>query len=747
MYTFWGSRLISTKGRELLKAAKETGCEFLSTGKPTYWPSDVNKIPDLIDFFLVKQISKNFLHIEEEFDLSSDHSPICLTVSDTVILKPAKPFLVNKFTDWEYFRTLLEENMELKYIQNAEKLEEYTIWFSNRVQQAAWNSTPTVKHKQTGSDYPKEVKVMVQNKRRLRRIWQTKRHPRDRTNYNRATKQLTRKLKEIASQTFQNFVSKLSTDKTNEYSLWKAVKAGKAPVKMHHPIRTQNGQWTRTHKQKATLFSEHLEIIFTPNTEDNELSNIQYSIPESEMDDVTTEEVRTEIGKLPLKKAPGFDLITAEILRQLPDKAITILTYIIQMALKLKFIPIYWKTAQVIMIPKPGKPPNEASAYRPISLLPILAKLVEKIFLNRLMPLIEDKQLLPTHQFGFRAKHSTIEQVHRITNIIEDTLENKMICSAVFLDVAKAFDKVWHKGLLTKISSVLPRNFCLLIKSYTEDRYFQVKYEEECSELKPIKSGVPQGSILGPLLYLLYTHDLPQPANTTVATFADDTAILSVGHTEEEAAEHLQNAVNTIYSWTDSWHIMINNDKSTHINFTNRKINNLPIFINGSIVPYHNTAKYLGMTLDAKLKWKEHVKKKKEELDIRYRNLDWLLGRHSSLSLQNKLSIYSQIIKPVWTYGVQLWGCAKPTIINKIQSFQNKLLRRLVNAPWYVRNSDLHRDLKVDTVNETITKFATTHHKRLVSHINPEARNLHNSEDATRRLCRTRPAELIGLEL
>lgn len=121
------------------------------------------------------------------------------------------------------------------------------------------------------------------------------------------------------------------------------------------------------------------------------------------------------------------------------------LTNLINASFRLRYVPQLWKVAEIIMIPKPGKPPHEATSYRPISLLPVIAKLYEKILLKRLNPIIESKSVIPNHQFGFRSKHSTIDQVHRITNVIEKALEEKKVCSAIFLDVAQAFDKVGMK--------------------------------------------------------------------------------------------------------------------------------------------------------------------------------------------------------------------------------------------------------------------------------------------------------------
>ena len=113
--------------------------------------------------------------------------------------------------------------------------------------------------------------------------------------------------------------------------------------------------------------------------------------------------------------------------------------------------------------------------------------------------------------------------------------------------------------------------------------------------------------------------------------------------------------------------------------------------------------------MDAKLRWKVHVKKKREGLGLKYRQLYWLMGIRSALSTHNKLVLYNQVLKPVWTYGIQLWGCTKLSNIAIIQRFQNKVLRDIVNAPWYVRNADLHRDLKMELVTAEIQRFAIKH--------------------------------------
>ena len=138
-----------------------------------------------------------------------------------------------------------------------------------------------------------------------------------------------------------------------------------------------------------------------------------------------------------------------------------------------------------------------------------------------------EKGTIPDHQFGFRQKHATVEQVHRITTVIHNTLESHEYCTATILDTSQAFDKVWHEGLQYKIKTIFSDSIYKILKSYLENRYFLIKYREEYTSLLPVLSGVPQGSVLGPLLYALRTADLRTMVDSTIATFADDTAVLA----------------------------------------------------------------------------------------------------------------------------------------------------------------------------------------------------------------------------
>ena len=134
--------------------------------------------------------------------------------------------------------------------------------------------------------------------------------------------------------------------------------------------------------------------------------------------------------------------------------------------------------------------------------------------------------------------------------------------------------------------------------------------------------------------------------------------------------------------------------------------------------------------------------KRKEELEIKYKKMYWLIGRNVNLQFHNKLLIYKQVLKPVWTYDIQLWGCSKQSNRDIIQRFQNKVLRNMVNAP-YVRNVDIQRDLRMDTVDSVVKKFARSHEEWLHQHVNPEAPQLLDNLQIVSRLKRTKPFELV----
>ncbi|GBN28315.1 putative RNA-directed DNA polymerase from transposon X-element [Araneus ventricosus] len=216
------------------------------------------------------------------------------------------------------------------------------------------------------------------------------------------------------------------------------------------------------------------------------------------------------------------------------------LTEIINSILKFQYFPNYWKTAIVAPILKPGKNPREPSSYRPISLLSSLSKIAEAVILKRLTEATEDR-IIP-FQFGFRKNLSTVQQLLRITEVIREGMDEDWDTGAVFLDIAKAFDRVWTDGLVYKLIELrVPGSIIRLIATYLRGRHFAIRVGNSLSSERAIDSGVVQGSKVGPYLFNIYVNDIPSPRNcqTKICLFADDTAVMSTG-----ASTHVMTSLN-----------------------------------------------------------------------------------------------------------------------------------------------------------------------------------------------------------
>ena len=176
-------------------------------------------------------------------------------------------------------------------------------------------------------------------------------------------------------------------------------------------------------------------------------------------------------------------------------------------------------------------------------------------------------------------------------------------------------------------------------------------YGDRVSEAKLIRAGVPQGSVLGPFRYLVYTANILQPSHTVSATFADDTAILTSHEQYEIATNRLQIALHTIVKWTQEWKVRLSTSKTVRVDFSLREHGYNITLINAESVPLQESVKYLGIHLDRKLIWKTHLQKKKEELNLRYRTMYWLFRARNKLTLENESLLYTTVLRPLKIRG------------------------------------------------------------------------------------------------
>ena len=258
--------------------------------------------------------------------------------------------------------------------------------------------------------YPKEVLRLVKKRRKARHKWQSTRSPQDKAIFSKETKKL---IKNINEKSFDDFIQSLDTTREANYSLWRVAKATRKHKSYVSPLKTPNGTWARSDIEKVKIFADNLQTVFQPNEVESDIETTIEQREETPIKCFSPKEVKRTIQEeLDPSKAPGHDLITTRMLQEIPRKGIVMLTQIFNAILRLRHFPRDWKVAKIIMLPKPGKQLEDCKSYRPISLLPTLAKLFEKLFAKRLSEVVESAEIIPNHQFGFRGKHATIEQVH-----------------------------------------------------------------------------------------------------------------------------------------------------------------------------------------------------------------------------------------------------------------------------------------------------------------------------------------------
>jgi hypothetical protein len=313
------------------------------------------------------------------------------------------------------------------------------------------------------------------------------------------------------------------------------------------------------------------------------------------------------IKKLPNNKSPGADEISNILIKNLTKKALVQATHITNAVMLLQYFPSQWKHSITIPILKPNKNPTDPASYRPISLLSLLSKLVEKAILAKLR-LLGLELRIPDEQFGFREGHST---TLLIAKVAQDAITNFNAGKSTFLltlDISRAFDSVWLNGLTHKLiyHHHLPPFAVTLLHSYLMHRTSQVRVEGTLSTTFRYHAGVPQGAVLSPILFNLYLADFPTEPNSKIALFADDALIYAHASSAPAAKNIIQYHVNTLIPWCDKWKITLNIPKCESLLLTKKRsptqthIPN-PITINGEVIPILDKLKYLGVIIDKKL--------------------------------------------------------------------------------------------------------------------------------------------------
>ena len=415
------------------------------------------------------------------------------------------------------------------------------------------------------------------------------------------------------------------------------------------------------------------------------------------------DEVIKTISKFKTGKSYGPTSIPTCILQLIKLEIATPLAKIINLSLETGCHPEKLKMAKVIPIYKKGSKMN-TSNYRPISLLSNINKVFEKIVFERVYNFIEKNEAIYKHQYGFRKNHSTNHALISITEQIRTALDNNQYAFGVFVDFQKAFDTVDHNILLEKLERYgISGNTNKWFGSYLKNRTQVVSILGYDSKQRTLKHGVPQGSVLGPLLFLLFINDLHKAIQfSTVFHFADDTNLLIVDKSAAKIQKKLNADLKNLYRWLLANKISLNVAKTELIIFKKpkMKIPEIKIKINGSKIYPSKSTKYLGVHLDDDLSGVTHC----NELLPKLRRANGMLAKARYHIADNKdlLSIYHSMFSSIQRYAAQVWGLLDNSYLNKVERAQKAALRIITFSEFNSHSAPIFQELKLLRLKEYI---------------------------------------------
>ena len=435
--------------------------------------------------------------------------------------------------------------------------------------------------------------------------------------------ELTLELSSIISQRkdkyYLQLAKKLNDPQTNAKTYWTILKtffnSRKIPI---IPPLLIEGKLVSDFKEKANMFNEFFSRQCTPLNNGSKCPSQHYFITNEKLSSIVFDDQDIKIIRaLNINKSHGHDDISIRMIKICDLALAKPLSIIFNNCIKTGIFPCTWKKSNVIPVHK-EKDKQLINNYRPVSLLPIFGKMFERIIFNNIYRYLDEHNLLNPNQSGFRAKDSCVYQLLEITHNIfssfdcDSTLETR----AVFLDISKAFDKFLHAGLIFKLQSMgVSGNLLKLMNRFLSERYRRILLNWQPSEWASIKAGIPQGSILGPLLFLIYINDLSDGIISDVKLFADDTSIFSTVYSTIKTANSLKNDLQKISEWAYEWKMSFNPDptkQAQEIIFSRKlkkplypsiKFNNLP-------VQNASSHKHLGLILDDQLNFTCHLREK-----------------------------------------------------------------------------------------------------------------------------------------
>ena len=432
------------------------------------------------------------------------------------------------------------------------------------------------------------------------------------------------------------------------------------------------------HVDKANCFNRYFEKQSKILNANDPLPPIQQSNEIMPPFLLSITEVENTLKNLDTSKAVGPDLIHNKVLKMASPAISNALTLMFNRSLSESRFPDCWKKAYVTPIHK-KESKSVCGNYRPISLLSCVGKVLEKCIQKRIFRFLEDNHIINPCQSGFVPGDSTVYQLLSIYDDFCKSLDNHISTQAIFFDISKAFDRVWHQGLLHKLQAIgIQGALHNWFTDYLKDRSQAVVIKGHKSNFINITAGVPQGSVLGPLLFLIYINDLTYNIDSTIKLFADDTSMYLSLNDNRIRTQTLNSDLSKIHTWATTWKVTFNALKTDKLDICNQNVILLnSLYFDNTLLNTSEYHKHLGIILQNDCKWEQHItnliKKCRTQINC-LRSYKYRLNRKSLETM------FKSYILPILDYADVIWDNCTETQANALEEIQLDALRTITGS-------------------------------------------------------------------
>ena len=573
-----------------------------------------------------------------------------------------------------------------------------------------------------------EVKRLIRKRNRAHRKAKRTKSGRDWEHFRQCRNEVISKVREIKKNFLKKTADKLRDETLTPKQWWAIVKSltkdelgcNQVPALLDddgNPVSDPDGKAALLNKffvDQTKLDDENIQTPHFPQQTTAEIREIK----------ITDDEVLKLLQETNPSKSMGPDNINPKVMKECAQELASPFAKLFNMSLQMNKFPTAWKIAHVTALHKKGAK-NLVSNYRPISLLSCVAKLFEKCVFVKVIKFLFDNHLITNMQSGFLPGDSTVNQLISIYDSICEALDDGKEVRAVFCDIKKAFDRVWHRGLVRKLFAYgIKGKLLFWFSDYLTNRKQKVVLRGGCSPAENIAAGVPQGSILGPLLFILYINDIVSNIKSNIRLFADDTSLYLTVEDPNSAARVINADLGTIQEWADKWLVTFSPPKTKEVLFSRVRTdrNHPPLWLNGEEIERVNNHKHLGLTLEKDCSWREHIQstisKAKKALNI-LRKLKHELDRKSLETL------YFTQVRPILEYADCVWVNCNQYESDNLEKVQLEAIRLITGAPRGTSHNLLYKETGIETLEKRRRDHQLTLYYKIVNRQAPQYLYLH----------------------